>query len=275
MAYFTVITTCFNSSRTIKDTLESILNQSFKDYEYIIYDAGSTDGTVDILEAYRPKFNGRMRYVSESDEGIYDGMNKGVRNASGKYVSILNSDDFYHKEALRRVYDVVKVYKEEDGLPILFGDVCRVKQNKEPVYRYHFNYGRIEKNIPFGHPSMFVPKFVYDREGEYDYKRFKLAADLDFQYRLYEHKGDYKWIVIDHIITYMREGGATDNLNNLLRWSKEIADLDVEYNGKSRLNARLTAFVGRVGRSIKNKLPYPMQKVMYRAYRRDGNDYPS
>lgn len=270
--YFSIVTTCFNSSNTIRNTLDSILHQTFCDYEYIVYDAGSTDGTVDILNEYVHYFNGRMKYTSEPDNGIYDGMNKGVNDAQGHYVSILNSDDYYHGDTLKRVYEASKKYEIEE-LPIIFGDVCRIKRNGEPVYRYHFDYSRIERNIPFGHPSMFVPKRVYEEEGLYDYKKYKLAADMDFQYRLYRKKDNYKWIVLDQLFTYMREGGATDNLENIKKWTKEMTDLEVEYNDKKRMSAVIESFVGRIGRSLKNRLPYSVQKKMYNIYRVNKNEY--
>ncbi|MBR5970608.1 MAG: glycosyltransferase [Lachnospiraceae bacterium] len=264
--FFTVVTTCFNSSSTIHDTLDSVLNQTFQDYEYIIYDAGSTDGTVDILNLYKDTFNGRMRYVSEPDRGIYDGMNKGVRDAKGYYVSILNSDDYYHSRTLERVHDISKSCSIEK-FPIVFGDVCRVKQNKEPIYRYRFNQLRIDNNIPFGHPSMFLPRSIYEAEGNYDLDRYKLAADMDFQYRLYQKKEHFEWIVSNHIFTYMREGGATDSLKNLKEWVEEIADLEERYMGKNKTVAKTRTIIGRLGRNVKNHLPYSIQKKLYGAYR--------
>ena len=82
----TIITVAYNSNSTIKDTMDSVLNQVCKDYEYIVVDGASKDGTLDAIEEYVPKFDGRMRYISEPDKGIYDAMNKGIGMAQGENV---------------------------------------------------------------------------------------------------------------------------------------------------------------------------------------------
>ncbi|MBR5663362.1 MAG: glycosyltransferase, partial [Bacteroidales bacterium] len=90
-----LITVTFNSAETLRDTMQSVLNQTFKDIDYIIVDGKSKDGTLDIVKEFEPKFEGRLRWVSEPDKGIYDAMNKGVKMAQGDVVGILNSDDFF------------------------------------------------------------------------------------------------------------------------------------------------------------------------------------
>lgn len=90
-----IITATYNSADTLTDTLESVLAQTFTDYELIIVDGQSTDGTLEIIQHYAPRFEGRLRVVSEPDQGIYDAMNKGIRMCRGEVVGLLNSDDFY------------------------------------------------------------------------------------------------------------------------------------------------------------------------------------
>ena len=87
---FTIITVCFNSEMTIERTIQSVLNQTCQDYEYIIIDGASTDGTMDIVRKYEPLFQGRMRWISEKDQGIYDAMNQAVEEAKGRFVFFLN-----------------------------------------------------------------------------------------------------------------------------------------------------------------------------------------
>ena len=90
-----IITATYYSERTLRDTMESILCQTYQNYEYIIIDGASKDSTLDIIREYEPRFKGRMRYISEPDEGIYDAMNKGLAMATGDVIGLLNSDDYY------------------------------------------------------------------------------------------------------------------------------------------------------------------------------------
>lgn len=90
-----IVTATYNSGESLRDTLESVLSQTYDDYEHIIVDGGSTDNTLDILREYEPRYNGRLKWHSEPDRGIYDAMNKGITRATGELVGLLNSDDFY------------------------------------------------------------------------------------------------------------------------------------------------------------------------------------
>ena len=90
-----LITATYNSAATLRDTIQSVISQTFHDIEYIIVDGGSTDTTVEIIKEYEPVFQGRMRWVSEPDNGIYDAMNKGLRMATGDYICFLNAGDFF------------------------------------------------------------------------------------------------------------------------------------------------------------------------------------
>lgn len=103
----TVITVTWNSAATVGDTMESVLGQSWGDVEHIVVDGGSTDGTMDVVRGYEGRYRERgyeLRWLSERDRGIYDGMNKGLRLATGDVVGMLNSDDFYASgDVLERV----------------------------------------------------------------------------------------------------------------------------------------------------------------------------
>ena len=103
-----VITATYNSGRTIGDTLESVLRQTYKDVELIVVDGASRDDTMDVVRRYEPRFGGRLHWTSEPDRGIYDAMNKGIARATGDVIGILNSDDFYTSDTvLERVAEAM------------------------------------------------------------------------------------------------------------------------------------------------------------------------
>ena len=93
-----IITPTYNSEKTLKDTLESILKQTYTNYEHIIVDGASKDSTMQIVKEYEEKYQGKLKYISEKDLGIYDAMNKGIKMATGDIIGILNSDDIYANE---------------------------------------------------------------------------------------------------------------------------------------------------------------------------------
>src|SRR6056297_712631 len=126
-----IITVSLNSKHTIVDTIESVLNQSYDDIEYIIVDGGSSDGTADIINAYRNKIS---KFISEKDEGIYDALNKGIKLASGDIIGILNSDDFFYANDV--VEQVVKEFMEND-VDAVYGDVQFVSPAKDKIVRYY------------------------------------------------------------------------------------------------------------------------------------------
>lgn len=262
--YFTIITTCYNRADTLVDTMESVFNQTFKDFEYIVMDANSTDGTIELLRDYSEKFEGKMKYYSGPDKGMYDAINKAISCAEGKYISILNSDDYYSHTTLEKVY---RCSKNSEKPMIVYGDIMRVTKDKIPIYRHYFSYSRIENKIPFGHPSMFVPKIVYDKEGTYDLRYF--AADAYFQEKLYQNRDLYEWYISNEIFTFMREGGASDDKKNRKKRLNEIVDIDVRFRNKNYLISKVKAYLGDYARRVKGKLPYKIQKKLYCMYRQE------
>ena len=121
----TVITVAFNSAATIADCMQSVLDQTYSDIEYIVVDGQSNDNTIGVIREFEPKFVGKMRWVSEKDNGIYDAMNKGLCMATGDVVGILNSDDFF---TTTDVVEKVAQTFSDSMLDAVYGDVHFVRE---------------------------------------------------------------------------------------------------------------------------------------------------
>lgn len=218
-----IITVSYNSAKYIEATIQSVLSQDYDNVEYIIIDGGSTDGTVDIIEKYADKL---AYWVSEPDSGIYDAMNKGISQATGDIVGIINSDDYYFPGAFELVAEAFN--NKNLNQYIFWGDV-----------EYEL-LGRIKgwrpKNLKRGafapHPSMFCPRMIYNRIGMYD-TTFRLLGDYDFMYRAI-HKYQLKPIYIPELVAFFREGGLADN--NIVTCLRDELKVKLRY-GQSPLIA--------------------------------------
>lgn len=160
-----VITVCYNSGDTIARTIESILNQSYANIEYIVIDGKSNDNTVEIVngfqDAFYEKFHRRISIVSEPDQGIYDAMNKGIRLAKGTFIGILNSDDTYEPDAVSTV--VIKA--SDELLQICYGGIKIYEGDKLESIVFLSHEFMEERMI--AHPACFVSKAVYDKYGTF------------------------------------------------------------------------------------------------------------
>ena len=201
-----IITVVWNNKDTIKDAIDSVLNQTYKDIEYIVVDGASTDGTVEIVKSYGDKIT---KFVSESDQGLYDAMNKGIRLATGDVVGILNSDDFYIDEFV--IEKVVKVFEEKE-VDSLFADLVYVKPDnvKKTVRHYDSSQFHPEK-FAYGwmpaHPTFFVKRNAYEQYGLFK-TDYKIAADYELLVRLL-HKHKLTYFYLQETIIKMRMGGAS------------------------------------------------------------------
>ena len=122
----TIVTATWNSGATLRYTMRSVLSQSYPNIEHIIVDGGSTDNTMEIVHELESNYQGRLRYISEKDKGIYDAMNKGIAMATGDIVGILNSDDFYTDDSV--LSTVVSAF-EDGNIDAVYGDIHYVKDN--------------------------------------------------------------------------------------------------------------------------------------------------
>ena len=201
-----IITVCYNSLPYLEQAIESVLSQDYDNFEYIIIDGGSTDGTLDIIRKYEDKL---AYWVSEPDKGLYDAMNKGIQKATGDIVGMINSDDYYMPGAFKIVAKAFEGKKIEDNIfwgDILFGDQI-VKGWRE---------WNLKRGAFAPHPSMFCPKKIYDKIGTYSMD-FKILADYDFMYRAI-NSYHINHIYLPETIAFFRPGGlASQNILPSLR----------------------------------------------------------
>lgn len=243
-----IITVCYNSACTLKDTLESVALQRYKNFEHLIVDGGSTDGTLEIVRSWSDH---PLRLVSETDEGIYDAMNKGFLLATGDVVGFLNSDDFYSDSSvLEKIADAF----QDESVDACFGDLVYVSQDRSSVVRYWKSKPFVKGSFTQGwcpaHPTFYVRKLIVNRLGSFD-RAFKLAADMEFMMR-YLERGKIRSIYISNILVKMRIGGATNqSWKNIVQQNREIF-FALEKNGVpfskamfllSKLKSRLGQFV--------------------------------
>ena len=201
-----IITATYNSEKTLKDTLESVLKQTYTDYEHIIIDGLSKDNTMQIVKDYEPKYQGKLRYISEKDTGLYDAMNKGIKMATGDIIGILNSDDIYaNEEVLENIANTIK-NKKCDGVyaNLIFMDE---ETMSKPQRIWKSPCGKIEKGWHPAHPTLYLKRNIYDKIGLFNTK-YKICADYDFMLRMLQDK-QIKLEYIDKYIVYMRTGGTS------------------------------------------------------------------
>lgn len=223
-----IITATYNSEATVRDTLESVLRQDYADYELVIKDGGSTDGTLAICREYEPRFEGRMKIISAPDKGLYDAMNIGIASASGEVVGILNSDDFYTSDDI--LSTVARQFEQTPDIDAIYGDVHYVKaEDTSKLVRYYSSKVFRRWMMRFGfmpaHPSFYCKKSTYERfkldgtkiEGfkgdtscAYFNTSFKIAADFDFLVRTI-FVGRIKTRYIQKDFVTMRSGGASNS----------------------------------------------------------------
>lgn len=213
-----VITVCFNSEKTIDDTINALLKQTYKNWEHIIVDGGSKDRTIEIIKSHENEYNGRLRLYQGPDKGIYDAMNKGINYARGVIVGIINSDDWYAPTALERI---VHSYLSCPGdEKVITGGLNRMRDGVVIYNQMHYEItlSGLKKGMPLQHPAVFVTKAVYERLGGFDLS-FPHIADYDFIWRCYAD-GCVKFLFVDSVVSYMREGGASDCLSWKHIWSR-------------------------------------------------------
>ena len=208
---------------TLRDTIQSVLSQSFPDIEYILVDGLSQDRTIKIVKEYEPLFQNRLKWVSEKDSGLYDAMNKGIRMATGDIIGIINSDDFYFRNDV--ITKIVEAFND-NNVQAIYGDVRFVNPNNlDRTVRYYSSKRFVPSLFRFGfmpaHPTFFTYRKYFDQLGYYK-TNYKIAADYELLVRfLYVHRLKSKYLPLDFM--KMRTGGAsTASIKSNILLNEEI-----------------------------------------------------
>jgi len=214
-----IITVCYNSAKTIEDTLKSVASQKDLNIEHIVIDGASTDETLQIIKQH----DSVTRLISEPDKGIYDAMNKGISLATGDVIGTLNADDFYMDDHV--LSDVAKIFLDPN-IDACYGDLLYVSEaNTDHAVRFwkstNYKHGLFKSGWMPAHPTFFVRKNVYERLGNFDLN-YKIAADFELLFRFNE-KNKVNTKYLPKVLVKMRLGGTTNkNVSNIIWQNKEI-----------------------------------------------------
>lgn len=199
-----IITVCYNSEKTISKTIESVLNQSYENIEYIIIDGASSDGTLSIVDQYRDSFGEHLIVVSEPDDGIYYAMNKGIVLATGDLIGIINSDDWYETDAVTRV---VEAYESavSPNYSVIFGNLRNWSSSGEMMGESESHLEGISEKMTIAHPATFISRSTYGKFGVFNTK-YVSVADYDLLLR-YSEEPQIRFIKVDSVLANFTLGG--------------------------------------------------------------------
>lgn len=223
-----IITVCYNAEKTIRNTIESVLQQKEADIEYIVIDGHSKDGTMRIVYEYKDHIS---RIISEPDKGLYDAMNKGIALATGDFIGILNSDDtFFDDETIKKITEFLTLNKDVDAI---IGDI--IQHNGKKILRRYSSKKWTPEKLKIGfmppHPSIFFKKDLFQKFGDYNLK-YSISADYELITRFFlKHKISYKYSGV--LTTSMLRGGASSSgLKSYNRITQQVSAL-LKENGIS------------------------------------------
>jgi glycosyltransferase len=215
---FSIITAVYNNKNEIQGAIDSVAGQKNVKFEHIIMDGGSTDGTIDLIQANN---NSYINFESSRDKGIYDALNKGIAKAKGDIVGILHSDDLFADDQVLK--DVEALF--EAGYDGVYGDLDYVSKNDTSNIFRHWK-ALVPDSLQFEmgwmppHPALFLKRSVYEEVGNFDL-RYKISGDYDFILRVFLKK-KYKIGYLPRTLVKMRVGGESNrSLKNIMRKSKE------------------------------------------------------
>ena len=234
-----LITACYNSAATIRTAIESVLSQKGVDVEYIVVDGGSKDGTVDIIKEYADKTlksqlltpNFTFRWLSESDKGMYDAINKGIKMATGDIVGILNADDMFESEnTLAHVVEAFRSGGVESGgvgerIDCVYADIRFVKDDLQTTSRYysakHWKPWMLQWGKMPPHPSVYIKRKLFERHGLYKLG-YDIAADYELLVRYLRKAGVTARYIAGSVVRMRMGGKSTRGWRSNLKLNQEI-----------------------------------------------------
>lgn len=245
-----IVTATYNSEKTLEETFHSVLEQEYRPLQYIIIDGSSTDHTLNIIQEYKEVFEKagiEFLYISEPDNGISDAFNKGISNADGDLVGIINSDDKLYKNALNILAD-----EYDSDVGIYYGDCVIFNDSHSHEYLAvpKKDLRMIRRFMPLFHPATFIRKNIYEEYGIYD-PELKYCMDRELLLRMY--KNNVKFQYIAKTLAYYREGGA--NQKNYDKCVSENTKISIAYG-----MAPLKAYVAQWFRTFHDRLWKMIQK---------------
>ncbi len=223
-----LITVCYNSAAMLPSAFESVLRQHGADYEYWVIDGGSRDDTVALLQAWEPRFGGRMHWVSERDRGLYDAINKGIAKATGDLVALLHADDLLDGDDVLAAW--CQAFTEEPTLDAVYGDIRFIPNaatdREAPTLRYYSGAFWRPWMLRWGlmppHPSFAIRREHFATFGGYLPDTFRIAADHELLVR-FLYRARLRTRYLPRCTTAMRLGGlSTDGIQARIRLNREI-----------------------------------------------------
>lgn len=250
-----IITSCFNREATIGQAIESVLAQDYPEIEYIVVDGASTDRSLEVINRYKDRI---AKIISEPDKGMYEGINKGIRAATGEIIGLLHSDDFLY--ATNTISRIAQVF-EKTGADFVYGDGLFVDPiNTRKVIRNWIGGSYSKWKVHHGwlplHPTCYIRKECFDKYGLYN-ESYKIAADSDLLVRfLYEE--NLKVEYMNEYIVRMRMGGlSTSSSRRKKMWKEDIRMY--KSHGFPPTLTKLQKMAWKVPQFISAKLPHSLK----------------
>ena len=245
MPKISIITPTFNSEKTLDGTINALLSQTFSDFEYIIIDGQSKDGTLDRIRDFIPQFEQKgvpVTIVSEADKGVYDAMNKGIALAKGDLIGITNSDDWYESDALQTMWNRYTDGRTDKGNCMLYG-IERVWKDGRVFMVQRRGATFINEGV-MPHSTFFVARKVYEKYGAFDLS-VKILADYDFISRCVS-KG-VQLVEVDSVISNFCLGGIS---SSFFDFYTDYYKLQLKYNYITEKRYKELMFVLKLKKNI-------------------------